>query len=82
MFNKKLFSKKKLNSWGLLFNLYGSILIFLSIGINPNTYYKTETGQKFYDAIFYFPWAGKVGIGLLILGFILMVIANERKEDY
>ncbi len=76
---KQIFSEKNFNSVGLIFNIVGSSLIFISIIENPNTYVQLKSGEKMYSTL-YRPEIAIIGLFLLLLGFVIMFVANQYKK--
>ena len=62
---------------GLILNLIGTLLIAFSLSKNlGGAYQKDEKGRKIYLASFVSPTMFKIGIGLVMLGFLLQIIAG------
>ena len=66
-----------LNQIGLILNFIGSILVAIAFGNPPSTAHQWDKkGRKINLAAFLHPLAFKCGVGLLSLGFLLMLIAT------
>jgi len=60
---------------GLIFNFAGTILIAFSFGKNRGEANQNDDkGRKTYLASFLYPGLFKIGISLIILGFLLQII--------
>jgi len=66
-----------MNSLGLLFNILGTLLIAFSFGKNlADAYQKDKKGRKIFLASFLHPIWFKLGIWILLIGFLLQLLSQ------
>ncbi|KKL52017.1 hypothetical protein LCGC14_2289690 [marine sediment metagenome] len=64
-----------LNQFGLIFNIVGSLLIAFSFGDPPSTAYQVDKkGRRINLAAFLHPKLLRLGVFLIVFGFILIFI--------
>jgi len=67
---------------GLILNFIGSLLIAFSFGKNiADAHQEDSKGRRIYLASFLRPRMFKVGMLLLIIGFLLSIICNQFHSD-
>jgi len=68
-----------LNQLGLVLNIIGTLFVAFAFGNPLYTAEQTDSkGRKFNLAMFRHPRLFKIGVSLLVLGFILMFIATLK----
>lgn len=65
-----------LNQFGLILNIVGTILVAFSFGDPPSTAQQFKNGRAINLAAFLHPRWFKIGVALIIVGFVCMFVAT------